>query len=154
MRILTIQSKELDARQITYADPSKCNHTNALPAYHHLFADYNKKKGTNYTAFFWGFSELLVDGLDKQIKRACEMINSTGETKALVLEVPDHLCLETDFYNFSDEIYASEFPYELESVWELIYENRNSEKQVIFPYIDKSMVIMEIEIKKGENHAV
>ena len=28
----------------------------------------------------------------------------------LILEVPDEICLETDFYNFTDEIYAYEHP--------------------------------------------
>ena len=71
-------------------------------------------------------------------------MNFTSESKVLVLEIPDELCLETDFYNFSDEIFAYQYPDELESYWDSIYDDRDSEKQVIFPYIDPKWIIQEI----------
>ena len=83
----------------------------------------------------------MTDDLEKAVKRACETIN-THEGKIFILEVPDELCLETDFYNFSDEIYANNYPDELDSCWESIYEDRESERQVIFLYIDPNMVLM------------
>lgn len=67
-------------------------------------------------------------------------MGTTALCKILVLDVPDKLCLETDFYNFTDEIFASQFPDELESIWDSIYEDRDSEKQVIFPYIDPEWI--------------
>lgn len=143
MRVLTIQSKTLEITSRAYADQTKCNHPNALAVYQRLFDDYNRQKGTDYKSFFWGFSKLLTDDLDAQIKRAREMIGATGSTKVLILEVPSEICLETDFYNFSDEIYAAQFSDELESMWETIYQKRNAERQVIFPYIDKTMILKE-----------
>ena len=50
-------------------------------------------------------------------------MNFTSESKVLVLEIPDELCLETDFYNFSDEIFAYQYPDELESYWDSIYDD-------------------------------
>ena len=145
MKVLTIQCMDLNIETKVYANPLKCNHPNALEVYQRLFNDYNQKKSTNYNSFFWGFSKLLTNNLDEAIKRACEMIG-TYHGKVFVLEIPDELCLETDFYNFSDEIYAYEFPNELESIWESIYEERNAERQVIFPYIESNIIIMETVI--------
>lgn len=139
MRVLTIQSKLLDVNGRVYPDPYKCNHPNAFGVYQRLFGDYNNAKGTNCRSFFWGFSELLTDDIETQIKRAREMIGASREDQILILEVPDEICLETDFYNFADEIYAAEFPDELESIWESIYQ-LNAERQVIFPYIDQAMI--------------
>lgn len=141
MKVLTIQSTELDTTTRVYADISKCNHTNALEVYKRLFNDYNQKKNTNYNSFFWGFTELLTDDLEEAVDRACEMIG-VYDGKVMVLDMPDELCLETDFYNFSDEIYAHMYPDELESMWDSIYEKRESERQVIFPYIDPNMILM------------
>jgi hypothetical protein len=140
MKILTIQSDNLDVSKRIFADASKCNHPDALEVYKRLFNDYNQKKNTNYDSFFWGFSELRTNNLEKAIKRACEMIG-TNQGKVMILEVPDSLCLETDFYNFCDEIFAHLYPEELESYWESIYEVRDCEKQVIFPYIEPSMIL-------------
>lgn len=147
MKVLTIQSTELNTNTNTriYADPNKCNHTNALEVYKRLFNDYNQKKNTNYNSFFWAFSKLLTDNMGEAIERAFSMIGMdfTSEWKILVLNVPDELCLETDFYNFSDEIFAYQYPDELESIWESIYEKRESERQIIFPYIDPTWIMME-----------
>ena len=145
MKVLTLQSKELNTQGRIYSDPSKCNHPDILPVYQRLFNDYNHKKSTDYKSFFWGFSKLQTNDLDYAIRRACDMIgNRCG--RVLVLEIPDELCLETDFYNFCDEIYAYRWPDELSSIWESIYENRDAERQVIFPYIDPSMIILERNI--------
>ena len=143
MKVLTIQSLELDANKRVYPDISKCNHPDALEVYKRLFNDYNQKKGANYSAFFWGFSKLLTDDLDEAIERAREM-TGTYDGKIIILDVPDELCLETDFYNFSDEIFAYNYPDELDSYWKSIYEERNAERQVIFPYIDPTMIIKTI----------
>lgn len=68
--------------------------------------------------------------LDKDVKE-----------KVFILEVPKSICLETNFYCFSDEIFAYEFPDELESKWETIYmPYENVEKQVIFPFIEENMI--------------
>ena len=145
MKVLTIQSMDLDTSSRVYADASKCNHNNALEVYKRLFNDYNQKHNTDYNSFFWGFSELLTDDLEEAVDRACEMIGNY-QGQVFVLEVPDELCLETDFYNFSDEIYAHMYPDELESMWNSIYEKRENERQVIFPYIDPNMIVMYAEL--------
>ena len=145
MHILTIQSIELDIGTRVYADISKCRLPDAIDVYKRLFDDYNKKNNTNYESFFWGFSNLLTDNFDMAIKRAREMIGKY-DGRALVLDIPDELCLETDFYNFSAEIFAHKYPDELESYWDSIYDKRNSEKQVIFPYIDPEMIIMSLDL--------
>ena len=150
MKILTIQSENLQINDREYANGS-CNYKHALPIYHRLFDDYNKKYQTNYTAFFWGFSKLLTNNLDEAVKRASEMIGLFELEKVtenvLILEVPDEICLETDFYNFTDEIYAYEHPDELQSIWNSIYDKRDSERQIIFPYIDKSMILEVYKLK-------
>lgn len=141
MKVLTIQSDILDITRKTFADAKRCNHKDALPVYRRLFDDYNKKYGTHYESFFWGFSKLCTDDLVNAVGRACEMIGLEEVAgQALILDVPDEICLETDFYNFSDEIYAFMYPKELESCWASIYEKRNSERQVIFPYIEPDMI--------------
>lgn len=145
MRILTIQSMELNTDTRVYADNSKCNHPNALEVYKRLFDDYNRKNKTDYKSFFWGFSKLMTDDLDEAISRAREMIGAHNG-KVLVLNIPNELCLETDFYNFADEIFAHMHPDELESIWESVYEERESERQVIFPYIEPTMIEMQMEI--------
>ena len=145
MKVSTIQSMDLDTSSRVYADASKCNHNNALEVYKRLFNDYNQKHNTDYNSFFWGFSELLTDDLEEAVDRACEMIGNY-QGQVFVLEVPDELCLETDFYNFSDEIYAHMYPDELESMWNSIYEKRENERQVIFPYIDPNMIVMYAEL--------
>lgn len=151
MKVITIQSGDLKITGRVYPN-GKCNHEHAKPIYERLFKDYNDKKETNYNNFFWGFSELLQDKLVDCAKRASEMIgllhiSDKNTEKLFLLDVPDEICLETDFYNFSDEIYAYEFPEELSSHWENIYSNRKSEKQVIFPYIDDSMILSVFDLK-------
>lgn len=150
MKILTIQSEHLQINGREYANGS-CNYEHALPIYHKLFDDYNQKYHTNYPSFFWGFSKLLTNNLDEAVKRASEMIGLFQLEKAtqyvLILEVPDEICLETDFYNFTDEIYAYEHPDELQSIWNNIYEKRESERQIIFPYIDESMILEVHKLK-------
>lgn len=147
MKILTLQSEDLSIEKRTFADPERCSHRDALPVYRRLFDDYNCRFNTDYPSFFWGFSELLTDDLSTAVKRACEM---TGQCErkgqVLILDVPDALCLETDYYNFSDEIFAFQYPKELESCWKSIYEKRHSEKQVIFPYIDPEMITARFDL--------
>ena len=147
MKVLTIQSKKLD---LTFKNSDKvfpngnCNYPHAKPVYERLFKEYNKIKDTDYNGFFWAFSNLLTEDKDEQVKRAKGMIGMEDrkDTKVLILDIPDELCLATDFYNFADEIYAHEFPNELKSVWDSIFDVReNSETQVIFPYISKDMVV-------------
>lgn len=129
-----------------YADKDRCNYQEALPIYRRLFDDYNRMKETDYSSFFWGFSKLKTKDMDKAIERACHMIGKeTDDSKIYVLDIPSELCLETDFYNFADEIYAYQYPNEMESIWNSIYEKRNSERQVIFPYIEPSMIVGEIK---------
>lgn len=151
MKVLTIQSKDLKISGRVFPDKTKCNHTNALPVYHRLFTNYNMKNRTDYDNFFWGFSKLRKDNLNEAVFRAAEMIGINISDKSteqiLILEVPDEICLITDFYNFSDEIFAYENPNELDSAWENIYSNRDSEKQVIFPYIDEEMIVKQINLK-------
>lgn len=151
MKVLTIQSKNLD---LTFKNTDKvfpngkCNYPHATPVYEKLFKEYNKRKDTNYDGFFWAFSNLLTNDKYEAIKRAREMIGTENkkDTKVLILDIPDELCLATDFYNFADEIYAHEFPNELKSVWNSIFDVReNSETQVIFPYISKEMVVEILE---------
>lgn len=146
MKVLTIQDETLVISERVWPVRSKCNYTHALPAYHRLFDDYNRKKGTEYDAFFWAFSNLRTSNLTDAIKRACEMCGKK-QGKVYILEVPDELCLETDFYNFSDEIYAMQYPNEINSLWDSIYEKRDAERQVIIPYIDEHWVLLELVLK-------
>ena len=144
MRILTMQSSNLDlTKDITYADPKLCNFSDNKVVYELLFKDYNNKHNTSYEGFFWGFSELLEDNLEDEISRAKEMCGHYNNNIILILEVPDELVLETDFYNFVDEICAiTGIDTSIESIWESIYDLRpNREKQVIFPYIKKEWII-------------
>lgn len=146
IRVLTIQSSDLDVSKKEFADKDRCNYQEVLPIYRRLFDDYNRMKETNYPSFFWGFSKLKTKDMNEAIERASEMIGEEiGNSKIYVLDIPSELCLETDFYNFADEIYAYQYPNEMESIWNSIYEKRNSERQVIFPYIEPSMVVGEIE---------
>ena len=147
MKALTIQSENLD---LTFKNTDKvfpngkCNYPHAKPVYEKLFKEYNERKDTEYNEFFWAFSNLLTDDKHEAIKRAREMIGMENDknNKILILDVPDNLCLATDFYNFADEIYAHEFPNELKSVWNSIFDVReNSETQIIFPHISKDMVV-------------
>lgn len=146
IRVLTIQSSDLDVSKKEFANKDRCNYQEALPVYRRLFDDYNRMKETNYPSFFWGFSKLKTKDMNEAIERASEMIGEEiGNSKIYVLDIPSELCLETDFYNFADEIYAYQYPNEMESVWNSIYEKRNSERQVIFPYIEPSMIVGEIK---------
>lgn len=145
LRVITIQSCKLKVNGREYPKDI-CNYSNALPVYNRLFGDYNKKFGTSYNHFFWGFSELLKKDLKSEVKRGAEMIGYSSldkdvKEKVFILEVPKSICLETNFYCFSDEIFAYEFPDELESKWETIYmPYENVEKQVIFPFIEENMI--------------
>ena len=38
------------------------------------------------------------------------------------------------------------YPDELESIWDSIYEKRESERQVIFPYIDPKMILSCVDL--------
>lgn len=152
MKVLTIQSKNLKINNRIYANDSH-NHKNAWPIYKRLFNDYNKKYNTNYTSFFWGFSKLMTNNLKDAVIKAASMIgfykiSEDNTENVIILDIPDEICLETDFYNFTDEIYAYQYPDELSSIWESIYDDRISEKQVIFPYIDKNMVIEIFKLNK------
>lgn len=147
--ILTIQDQLIfDAGEVAHHN-GKCNYKHALPVYQRLFDDYNKKFNTNYKNFFFGFSKLLM-GCDDcpvvsyNIKRALGMIglSKLNGKIAYWLKIPQELCLESDFYNFADFIYDSEYPGELENMdWERdVYSDRKAEKQVIFPYIKKEWI--------------
>lgn len=148
MKILTIQSPNLILSKgiKTFPIANKCNYPNAKRVYEHLFEDYNKKKGTNYQAFFWGFSNLCEHTYAKALVRAIDMLGLSGSKelkrkRVFILNVPDGLCLETDFYNFSDEIFFSEQS-EPSSNWDSIYNIVESrERQVIFPYMEYSMIL-------------
>lgn len=152
--ILTIQDPLIfDAGEVAHHN-GKCNYKHALPVYQRLFDDYNKKFNTNYNNFFFGFSKLLM-GMDDMpiiphnINRALEMIGkrklSEDNKVAYWLKIPEELCLESDFYNFSDAIFELEEPGSVNIDWERdIYSDRESEKQVIFPYIKKEWVHAEI----------
>lgn len=147
MKVYTIQSKDLTISERVFPDPSRCNHPNAKECYKRLFADYNKKFGTNYSGFFWGFSRLLVEpNLNDVLHRMTEMCCSCKGRMFYVLDVPDELVLQTDFYNFSDEIYASECPGEFKHSWEDIYKDRGQEMQCIFPYLEKSWIRFKMDL--------
>lgn len=145
--ILTIQSLDLDTSKRVFADPNKCNHKDNIDVYIRLFNDYNHKKSTNYCSFFWGFSNLRnCKTLEECVRDALSKIGSDckKEQKVLILDVPYKLCLLTNFYNFTDEIFAYRFPGELESIWDSIYKfNLSDDIQVIYPYIDPEFVINE-----------
>lgn len=152
LRVITIQSCKLNINGREYPK-NLCNYPNALPVYNRLFGDYNKKFGTSYNHFFWGFTELLKKDLKSEVKRGAEMIGYSSldkdvKEKVFILEVPKNICLETNFYCFSDEIFAYENPSELESKWETLYKSYNDmERQVIFPYIDENMIKEVYDLK-------
>ena len=148
MRVYTIQSKDLKMCGRVFPDATRINHPNAVECYKRLFSDYNEKFETNFTCFFWGFSRLLVGpDLDDVLYRMTEMCCSYKGNIFYLLEIPDELVLQTDFYNFSDEIYASECPDdEFEHSWENIYHDRGHEMQCIFPYVEESWVQLAIDL--------
>ena len=143
MRIISMQSSKIDFNEeVILPDKNICNFEDNKPVYEMLFNDYNKKHNTNYDAFFWGFSETLEKDMYDQFNRACEMAGCDNNDIMLVLEVPDDIILETDFYNFVDEICAiTGIDSSIESMWETIYDLQpNRERQVIFPYIKKEWI--------------
>lgn len=163
MKIWSVQSKELidllQHQSILYADPERCNHSNAKPAYDRLFQVYNSLHNTDYVDFFWGLSELFMgnESLEKIKYSILEKIGGEQQScRMIVLNIPDELILETDFYNFTDYIYAvtesdeevcDVFSFETndassirEMLWESAFSKRVSEKQVIFPYIKKEYI--------------
>lgn len=141
MLVYTIQSCDLDITAKVYADKTRCRLPEARPVYEKLFKDYNQKFRTNYEAFFWGFSNLRNSQTDEEIIMDIMAKVGTNEGTFLVLDVPDEICMETNFYNFSDEIFAFEYPEELESLWDTVYNiGPKDDTQVIFPYIKPEFI--------------
>lgn len=148
MKIITFQSDDLDLSfkksEKIFADANRCNYMNAKPLYDKLFTDYNESYQTSYTSFFWGFANLQTQDLNAKICRAYDCIGQPNikHKNVILLDISKRLCLKTDFYNFSDEIYAYKHPSELDSNWKSIYSPQpNRITQVIFPYITKSMIV-------------
>ena len=76
---------------------------------------------------------------------------SESEYFVLLLEVPKNICLQTDFYNYTDQVYKNECDDgSVTAEWDSIYEDRNSEKQTIFPYIMKDWVIDKRTMSRKE----
>ena len=148
---LTIQSGNLSVNGRVFPN-GECNHIDALPVYKRLFLDYNQIFHTNYSNFFWAFTDLLTEDLEYAVKRAAMMIaipiSELSEENVFILKVPSNIILETDFYNFSDEIYAYMFPESLCSLWHTIYNVRKAEKQIIFPYIDENMITKKYKLSE------
>jgi hypothetical protein len=148
--VLTIQNKlKFDKDGIAYHN-GDCNYKHALQVYKRLFSDYNKKYNTDYKNFFFGFSKFEFYGKHeipamehKYIDRALEMIGlyDLGDKICYLMNIPSDICMESDFYNFSDAIYELEHPGSLDIDWDAsIYSDRISEKQIIFPYIDMNWI--------------
>lgn len=152
MKVITFQSKEVldQILNIGVCYPiENIRFPNAPKTYQRLINDYNKKKHFNCKSLFYVWvkvfedEELTID--DKHINRCNEMTNlPDDECVCLLLDViPDNIVLVTSFYNYVDEMYAEEFPDELESIWDSIYnlEDGNHEQQGVIPYISKDMII-------------
>lgn len=150
MRVLTFQSREvLDTileKGICY--PIKnIRFPNAPKTYQRLIDDYNKKKNTDIEALFYVWVKVFDDreiNIDEDhIQRCNEMTGIADGSVCMLLDVPDDLLLTTSFYNYTDEMYAEEFPDELDSIWDSIYDLEKSsyEQQGVIPYITKDMII-------------
>lgn len=137
--------------------------------YRYMYDAYNSAKNTNYDGFFWGFiADTISSAKNFSIyKRIADMHGSNdAELKSMViadmlgldnddlesmvvmeLDIPDDFGLVTDFYYWSDLIY-----YKIENISESVssdnlvelkrnlFNDRKSVKQIVFPYIDRSMI--------------
>lgn len=125
----------------------------ATQCYHYMYELYNAIKKTNCDGLFWGF---LADTISptrrmSMYERAADMINlkyeDLGSIVIMGLDIPDDLGLITDFYNWTDLIYyktTHDTKFALNRSFDDIkndlFDPRVSEKQVVFPYIDRSMI--------------
>ena len=158
MRAITFQAKEVldNILKDGICYPIKqIRFENAPKTYKRLIDDYNTKKGTSNESLFYVWVKVFRDSdicINKDyIIRCNAMTNIPDNSICLLLEIPDDLVLITSFYNYTDEMYAEEFPEELESIWDSIYDLEHSsyEQQGIIPYITKDMII-DTEIIKIE----
>lgn len=156
MKVITFQSKEvLDnilENGICFPN-NNIRFPNALKTYQRLIDDYNKKKNMDISTLFYVWVRVFEDNKldldDGHIRRCNEMTRIPDGSVGLLLDVPDHLVLITSFYNYTDEMYAEEFPDELDSMWDSIYDLEKSsyEQQGVIPYITKDMIIDSIIIE-------
>lgn len=125
----------------------------AIQCYHYMYEIYNRTKKTNYDGFFWGFLSDTISPIgDMSIyERAADMIDLKDEdldsTVIMDLRIPDDLGLITDFYNWTDLIFCK-LEHDMkfisarsfDEIRNDLFDPRVSEKQVVFPYIDRSMI--------------
>lgn len=143
MKVIMLTKVELPVDGDIIYPTSECTHSHARSCHERLFADYNKKFNTNIPNFFWGFNYLPCwrISLSNGCIDSCDYKIGGGYNIAYLLDIPEDVCLETDFYNYSDQIYKNEFDNgEVTAEWESIYEKRNNVRQVIFPFIKKEWI--------------
>ena len=165
MKIVSIQNKnlEFDKDGVCYHNGA-CNYSENKEAYDKMFQEYNQRNCTKYNNLFWGFSKLLerdyTNGyeyipieLSKRVFAA--IYNKLGlfyeecdnsDAAFYLMDIPDELILESDFYNFTDYIYMTRgFEPDFKVLWETIFSDRDETKQVVFPYIKKEWIIEKID---------
>lgn len=126
----------------------------ASKCYRHMYDEYNSAKNTNYDGFFWGFVADSISPTESFsiYDRIVDMLGLDDEDlKSMVimdLVIPDNFGLVSDFYYWTDYV-CNELASDLsKSVPSMnfndlkvdLFNDRKSEKQVIFPYIHRSMI--------------
>lgn len=116
------------------------------------FKKYNEFHKTDYKNFFWVFTNIIGDeGRPLDITRInkellelmCSKIgineNAYSDYYYVLLEVPDDIVLETDFYDYSDSIYDIELYPFTDELFNINKEKRDT--QGILPYIKQDWIV-------------
>ena len=164
MKIISIQNKELqfDENGVCYHNGTS-NYEENKEAYDRMFQEYNQQKGTDYKQLFWGFSKLYeptyggnseymnIEISRRVINAMHSKLGSPNTNDSLfsvyLMNIPDDLILETDFYNFTDYIYMTRgFDPEFKVGWDTVSSNGDGTKQVVFPYINQEWIIEKADM--------
>lgn len=122
------------------------------------FRDIRENVSINYPIFGW--SQVLDVGIpinesDIAIKRMLEMTPMPEDYSMLVLEVPDNMVMETDFYGFVDMRFSEEYPDDdfvltKEGIDSILKPRENNiiEIQAVLGYISKDWVKDVIHLRQ------
>ena len=127
----------------------------ASKCYRHMYDAYNLAKNTNYDGFFWGFVTDSISPTENFsiYERIADMLGLDDEdlesTVIMDLVIPDDFGLVSDFYYWTDYVcyeLASDLSKSVPSMdfndlKDDLFNDRKSEKQVIFPYIYRPMIM-------------
>lgn len=144
-----------EERDIVYPSPFKNRFEwdwKNLIAREIYFRKYNDLCKTNYDNFFWVFTSLIGDEgkplditkMDKDLVTSMHSKIGIGENELInytyiLLEVPDDIVLETDFYDYSDSIYDIELYPFTDELFNVNKEKRDT--QGILPYIKQDWIV-------------